>query len=103
MKRVQLKTAKSSKNKTGDKKSRTSKSTKKKSVIVKIEMIDKLLLKLGKNPYANLISTIEKGTREGKKRLNAERRLALKLGQRILLKAKKVRDSLMESAKSSRK
>lgn len=66
--------------------------------VLQVDVLDKILLEMAKKPYSKIIGQIELG----KKRLNEERRLALQLGTRILSKAKKVRDSLMNSAKSSR-
>lgn len=65
--------------------------------VVQIDALDQVLLNMTAKPYDKILKQIE----VGKKRLDEERRLALQLGIRILNKAKKVRDSLIHSAKRS--
>ncbi len=64
--------------------------------MLQIDSLDQILLNMAAKPYDQILKRIE----ASKKRLNEERRLALKLGTRILNKAKRVRDSLMNPAKS---
>lgn len=62
------------------------------------DSLDRILLRLSAKPYNEMLKKIE----SGKKRLDQERRVALELGSRILLKAQKVRDSIMSSTKKPR-
>ena len=65
--------------------------------VVKIEALDQVLLGMAANRYEKILQQIQLG----KKRFNDDRKLALQIGNRILDKAKKVRDSLMGPNKNS--
>jgi len=65
--------------------------------VVQIDALDQILLNMAQKPYDKILKQIEMG----KQRINEERRLALKLGMRILNKAKKVRDSLISPSKNA--
>jgi hypothetical protein len=64
--------------------------------ITQIDALDTILLRMASEPYDRILKQIE----VGKKRINDERRLALQLGQRILAKARKVRDSIISQPKA---
>lgn len=65
----------------------------------KMDSLDQLLLKVTATPYNKILAQIK----IGKKKLSDERKLALRLGTRILAKAKEVRDSLMSSSSKNRR
>ncbi|OFZ18644.1 MAG: hypothetical protein A2Z20_04730 [Bdellovibrionales bacterium RBG_16_40_8] len=65
--------------------------------VVRIDALDRVLLSMAAKPYDKILQKIKLG----KKRLNDERGLALQIGNRILDKAKKVRDSLINTNKNS--
>lgn len=66
---------------------------------VQVEALDRVLLKMAAQPYDKILKQIE----VGKKKLDEERRLALQVGNRILTKAKEVRDSLIRVSRSRKK
>jgi len=66
---------------------------------LRLEQLDRLLLKLAPVPYEKLRGQIILG----KNRINEERKLALTLGTRILNKAKDVRGQLMKAYRKSKK
>jgi len=93
--------AKKSKNKTKIKikKSKVRKPSKSLSKVLHVDRLDKVLLKMAARPYQKILKQIE----TGKKKLDEDRRMALELGSRILERAKRVRDNLMNVPKSPRR
>ena len=59
--------------------------------------LDDLILDLASVPYTKILKQIE----VGKKRINEERRVALLLGNRILDRAKEVRDQIVSEAQKT--